>query len=170
MGKIATAWLAAGLLLVAACGDDGEDSDDTEASSATPEDEVEWNTDIPFCAQFGDLEGKWGGVQEVDSTEVLDDFEDLEAPEEIAAEWDTFMEGFEVQAGFPEPDPEDEEAVADYQEKVTSALEDIDQTEFNDAMSKIDAFVTGECLSGGDGGGDESTTTTEPPGEEAEEG
>lgn len=140
MVKIATAWVAAGLLLVAACGDDG----DTEASGESE------GSDSAFCKEFESIEGKWRGIEgaNAQSDEVFADFEAIEPPEELADDWAVFMEGFAAQS-VPVPDMEDEEAVAAYEQQMKEAMENIDQEEFTNAMTAVQGYLTDECGIGG---------------------
>jgi hypothetical protein len=122
----------AALLLVAAVGcsdsdaggpdqaaDDSENSEntegteDTEASAVTPE---------AFCADVEALNEQFAADPNADTTAVIEAMESLDAPEEIADDLQTMVESARAQT---EVDPEDTEAVAEIQEQLTAAGDEV---------------------------------------------
>jgi hypothetical protein len=116
----------AALLLVAAVGcsdsdaggpdqaaDDSENTEDTEASAVTPE---------AFCADVEALNEQFAADPNADTTAVIEAMESLDAPEEIADDLQTMVESARAQT---EVDPEDTEAVAEIQEQLTAAGDEV---------------------------------------------
>lgn len=133
MGNKTIACATAGLLFVAACG--GDDSGGEAASG--------------FCADYKALEEKWSAEgmenpETINNQEVLADFKELDPPDELAEDWKVLLDVMDA-AMIPEPDPDDPEAMADAQKKMSEAMGNIDPEAFNDAEDAIDTYIQDEC-------------------------
>jgi hypothetical protein len=115
---------AAGLLAVAGCGDDGDDSGGG-GSLAT------------FCEEYSALEDRFANLDPNDADAVDEAFEavrDLDVPDEIADDFETAVEALE--------------ALGDIDVTDTEAVEEFFSGEFADAeqaFTNLDEFVAEEC-------------------------
>jgi hypothetical protein len=125
--------LAALLLLAAAgCSDSdaggpdeaADDTDDAEATEVTAE---------AFCADIEALNEQFESDPDADIAAVIDAMDSLDAPEEIADDLQTMVDGARAQSDV---DPEDAEAVEGIQDELQAAGE---------AEERVSAFVEENC-------------------------
>jgi hypothetical protein len=120
------------LLAAAACSDSdaggpdeaADESDDTEATEVTPE---------AFCADIEALNEQFENDPDADIAAVIDAMDSLDAPEEIADDLQTMVDGARAQSDV---DPEDAEAVEEIQDDLEAAGE---------AEQRVSAFVEENC-------------------------
>lgn len=114
MPKTLTALLAAGVLLLAACGDsdDGEeDAGGQETTSSTiPEQTGEY---AEFCERIMTPSGQPPT--------------DVQAPEEIAEDWTTLMNAAEAGQDLDSSNPEDQQRMTELQEELAPAQQRVQQ-------------------------------------------
>lgn len=123
MYKIVIAVATAGLVLLGACGDDGEDEDVAR-----------------FCEDLETADAELG--QAGDPQARADALGAVNPPDDIADDWST-MVGLMVEVTRADPDadeaevdPEDLEALEDLQGRID---------EFNLALANVDRYVSAEC-------------------------
>lgn len=139
MPKTLTALLAAGVLLVVgACGDSGDGEEDAGGNETT-------SSTIP--AQ----EGEFADFCERIMTSAGQPPTDVEAPEPIAADWDTLMNAYQAGQDLDSSNPEDQQRMNELQEELAPA------------QQRVQQFIMDNCNLPNEGqlpSGEESPTTT----------
>jgi hypothetical protein len=118
--------MAAGALVLGACGDDDAASGDAAAQSGGEGSSEE------FCSTISELMAA-STSEDADPQAARERVANLEPPAEIASEWGQYMELMQASA---ELDADDPEAQAQYQEQVQATTE---------ASQVVNDYLTNEC-------------------------
>jgi hypothetical protein len=122
--------VAAGTLVLGACGDGGDD-DSASGDAAASESGGEGSSD-EFCSTISDLM-EASTSQDADPQAARERVANLEPPAEIAGEWGQYMQLMEASA---ELDPNDPEAQAQYQQQLDAT---------NEASLVVNDYLTNQC-------------------------
>jgi hypothetical protein len=145
MRRTVISLVAVGALVFAGCSDSDNDpesdSDDTSAAedSGGGSEGGGEAAGSEFCTTFEEL---INGGQSVEDSEVLEQIQSIEPPEEIADDYATFVEFVELNTNI---DPSDSSAVEDMQSR---------QEEFTSASTAVETYVRDECGIDTTGGSD----------------
>jgi hypothetical protein len=134
MRKIMTAFVAVGVLALSACGGDDDDTADDDKTDETDDNDTSSSieatgpaADTPFCQQ---AVGLFDGTE---TSAALDAAQGIEPPAELAADWQSWIEGIEKLEDSGAPvDTSDPAAAAEYEKIFRSA-------------EKVLAYIGTEC-------------------------
>jgi hypothetical protein len=144
MRKTLIALAAAGTLLVGACGDDG--GDDEEAGDTTSSMPRQSGEHAEFCTELLDSMSGAGGQNPTG-------LPDLEAPPEIAEDYDLMQQAYQRIAGIDPNAP-------DFQEQQEAIQEELGgQERFNEAQQNMTEFIMQNCNMPNEGAVESSSTT-----------
>lgn len=146
--------VAAGALLVAACGgDDGETtSDDGGETTSDDAGSGETASASDFCAEFQGYDEQFNQNPDASEEEVVEAIRSLNPPEEIADDYETLLQGLDALMGV---DPSDPEAAAAAQDEMA---------QYQEASENIQAYVDENC----EGASTDDTSTDGAAGDSAE--
>lgn len=148
MRKTMIALVSAGVLLLGACGDDGDDSagDDTTTTTAGDGDDsnAEDGASGDFCEQIEALPTELTDIDNENLArfdEAIDEMQNIEPPDAIAEDWTTFVDGMSTLSGIGDLGLSDEDA----SEEFTERLFGLDQQAMTDASQNISEYISSEC-------------------------
>jgi hypothetical protein len=153
--------LAAGSILVAACGgdDDGGSNDDSAAGS---DGTVQGDGTVEgFCEQFRTYDQQFTEDPEASDEEVIAAIRSLDPPEEIRDDFETLIEGLDRLSAMDTSDPDStaglEEEMAQYTEASTNIQTFVDE---NCGDTSVDDSSNGSDATTGDTASDDATSET----------
>jgi hypothetical protein len=142
MRRTVISLVVVGALVFAGCSDSDNDPESESDETSAADDSGEGGGEAAgseFCTTFEEL---INGGQSVEDSEVLEQIQSIEPPEEIADDYETFVEFVELNTNI---DPSDSSAVEDMQAR---------QEEFTNASTSVETYVRDECGIDTTGGSD----------------
>lgn len=152
------ALVSAAVLLLGACGDDGDDSAAGDTTTTTAGDGEDSNAEDggtdegngggggggDFCEQIQALPTDLGEMSNESLArfdDAVDEMQNIEPPEAIADDWNTFVDAVTTLSGISELGLSDEEASQEFTERLFG----LDQQSLNAANENLVNYVNEEC-------------------------